>query len=630
MEPRVHYDIRFPHPETHVYELTLTVTDAEPGLHELEMAVWTPGSYFVREFEGHVHRLRAEGLGGEPLEIAKIRKNGWAVEAGAGFRVHYEVYANELTVDTSHLDASHAYWNGASLFFAVDGNKSLPVTLDIQAPRGWRVATGLDIQSQGEDGHIRLFAADYDTLLDGPVEIGTHRSYHFDVLGKDHELAMWGHGNEDPERLTQDLAKIVETSAAIFGGLPYDRYVFILHLTDHRGGGLEHKNSTTCQTDRWSYRPEKSYLGVLTLFSHEFFHLWNVKRIHPIALGPFDYGVENHTTLLWAMEGITDYYASLLLARAGLWSSRKYRQMLAAQIRNYEGTPGRNVQSAAQSSYDTWVKFYRRNESSPNFTISYYIKGSLIGLCLDLEIRNRTGGKRGLDDVLRALWETYGQHDQGFEEGVYRKTAEDAVGGSLEPFWKAYVEGVDNLDPGEYLRYAGLLLTRRISADERLKDAANGSDGAVEAAGEGTQDLDALESEGQPRSSLGLTLDTREGRLRVNSVLADRSAWRAGVNSADELVAMDGYRIVSEAFLRDRLSERAPGSDVRLTVNRAGEIRDFTVRLDEAAPDDYRIELTEADEAQRRVYDTWLGRSYPAGKTGAASASKITDPPTGF
>ena len=623
----MHYDIRFPHPETHVYELTLTVTGTNQGAHQLEMAVWTPGSYLVREFEGHVHRVRAEGLGGEPLRVRKIRKNIWQVEtAETGFRFLYEVYANELTVDTSHLDATHAYWNGASLFLALDGRKELPYTIDVQVPSGWRASTGLEIESQDEAGHIRFFAPDYDTLLDGPVEIGTHRSYHFEVGGKDHELAIWGHGNEDPGRLTRDLTRIVETAAEIFGGLPYSRYVFLLHLTDHRGGGLEHKNSTTCQTDRFSFRPEAIYLRLLSLFSHEFFHLWNVKRIHPLALGPFDYGSENHTTLLWAMEGITDYYADLILERAGLWSSRKFRQMLAQQIRIYENTPGRYVQTVAESSYDTWVKFYRRNESSPNFTISYYLKGYLVGLSLDLEIRHRTGGTRGLDDVLRALWEAYGRHDRGFPEEAYRTVAEEVAGGSLAAFWQKHIDGVEELDLGAFLRYAGLALTRRISRDERLSDPANRPDPEPGAPSEG-EGSDAEEGiEGEPRSALGVILETRKGRIKADVVLADQSAYEAGVNAGDELLAVNGYQIVSDAFLRERLSEYAPGTEIRLTVNRAGMILTLPVLLREAPKDDYRLELTEADAGERNVYETWLGRPYPGGKRGPSSAARIQDP----
>lgn len=601
-DPVQRYQIAFPRPQTHLYEVTLELDGLAPGPHHLEMAVWTPGSYLVREFSRHVHDLRAEDAEGRPIAIDKERKNVWAFDAAGGVRVRYRVYANEPDVDNSHLDASHAYWNGCSLFMALDGRKDLPVEVTVEAPPDWRVATGLDVlESRG--GRIRLRAADYDTLLDCPVEVGTHRTYTFDALGKPHEVALYGHGNEDPERLVADLRRIVEAAGAIFGGLPYERYVFIVHLLDeHGGGGLEHKNSTTCDVPRFEFKPEAAYLRMLSLFSHEFFHLWNVKRIHPEALGPFDYGNENYTTLLWAMEGVTDYYADLILARAGLWSERKYAQMLAQEIHDYELRPGRLVQSAAMSSYDSWIKFYRPDESSPNHTISYYAKGCLLGLCLDLELRAESGGRKSLDDVLRLLYERYGRHDRGFAEEAYKAAVEEVAGHDMDDFWRRHVDGAEPLDLGRYLARAGLDLRRQVARGERDGDSANRLPAVAE-------DKDA---QGAPRAYAGIVTERREGQLWARHVLAGTPAEEAGVNSGDELIALDAYRTAAASDLRARVADHRPGDEVRLTVSRRGEIQTYPLRLGEAPPDEYRLRpRADASAADRAVYEGWLGRPFP-------------------
>lgn len=604
-EPRLEYRVRFPQPQTHRYRVTLALDGLAPGEHRIEMAVWTPGSYLVREFSRHVHGLRAADGDGRPVACDKVSKNAWrflAPDSGAA-RIEYEVYANEPTVQTSHLDASHAYWNGAGMFFALDGRTDLPVDVVVETPPGWRVSTALETVEEGE-GWVRLRAPDHDALLDSPVEVGTHRVYRFEALGRPHELALYGHGNEDPERLVADLARIVETAGAMFGGLPYDRYVFIVHLLDGRGGGLEHAASTTCDVGRFDFRPEGRYLSLLTLFSHEYFHLWNVKRIHPAALGPFDYGRENYTTLLWAMEGVTDYYAQLLLVRAGLWSVRKYAQMLASDIREYEARPGRRVQSAAEASFDTWIKFYRPDEDSPNRTISYYTKGMLIGLCLDLEIRRRTGGGRGLDDVLRRMYERYGRRGTGFPEGAYRQAAEEVAGGSLEAFWRRYVEGTEDLDPGEFLAHAGLLLRRRVARSDRDGDPANRPPGAGREEEPG--------AEGAPRPLLGMVPEERSGRLYVRHVLAETPAEEAGVNADDEVIAVGGFRVEDADGLRARIHDHRPGEVVRLTLARRGELVAVDVPLSEAPPDRYEIDVrADVGEEERAVYRAWLGQDLP-------------------
>jgi predicted metalloprotease with PDZ domain len=399
--PTFHFTVDCREPGYHIYHMTLEIADLPPGRHTLTLPVWTPGAYEVQDFARHVFNMTVQRAD-QSLECYHLKKNQWGFDTfeASDIKVQYQVFAFELGVDTSHLDQSHAYFNGAQLFLLVDHYKEHPYAVTIMAPPTWHVSTGLDRISADP---WRYQATNYDVLIDSPVEVGTHRQISFEVDAKPHELAIWGHGNEDLDRLAADVKEIVKAQRDLFGGLPYDRYTFILHLSDRGTGGLEHLNSTTCGTARFAYKSRKKYRHVLQLISHEFFHLWNVKRIHPDMLGPFDYNQEVYTRLLWAMEGFTDYFATLTLRHANLFSVKEYLNALADNIKTYETLPGRLVQSLAESSFDTWIKLYKPDADSPNRTISYYLKGDLVGTCLDLEIRQRTSGQYGLDEVLRRL-----------------------------------------------------------------------------------------------------------------------------------------------------------------------------------------------------------------------------------
>jgi predicted metalloprotease with PDZ domain len=280
MPPQIHYTISMLRPETHRFQLTVEVREWEVAHADLVLPAWTPGSYLIREFARHVEGFRAERPDGMPLPVTRLSKATWRVETGdeRAFRACYEVYANELTVRTSHLDATHGYFNGANVFTYLDGHKEHPVTLRIEAPEGWHASIALP---RDEKGHYQ--AANYDVLVDSPGEVGTHRVLHFEALGKPHEVALWGTGNEDEGALRRDLKQVVEGVAEMFGSeLPYERYLFIVHLGDRLSGGLEHRDSTTLAVDRWTFEPRSEYEKFLRLAVHEFFHVWNVKRIRPI------------------------------------------------------------------------------------------------------------------------------------------------------------------------------------------------------------------------------------------------------------------------------------------------------------------------------------------------------------
>lgn len=592
------YTVDCRQPATHVLNVRLALEDLDPGPHTLTLPVWTPGSYEIKDYARHLFDVRAYGPDGQPLALEKTRKNVWRFDnPGGSVTVTYGVFAFEPGVSGLHVDATHAYWNGAGVFLFLDGRTDLPAELTIEAPPGWYASTGLDPAPDGDGLTFR--APDYDVLIDCPVEVGTHRRFGFDVDGKPHTVAIWGSGNQDDERLVADTRRIVETQAAFFGGLPYRHYTFIYHIAD-RGGGLEHLNSTTCAMPRHRFKPFKHYRHVLGLISHEFFHLWNVKRIHPEALGPFDYNQEVYTRLLWAMEGFTDYYAYLLLRRGGLLSVRDYLDVLAEEIKRYEGLPGRKVMSLAESSFDTWIKLYKPDADSPNRTISYYLKGGLVALLLDFEIRRRTRRKKSLDDVLRLLYDRFGRAGRGFPEHAYQDAVEEVAGGSLADFFARYIHGVDELPLDLTLEEAGLKIQRLTKNPDRDRPEAE------------DEDEDRDEVSDPPVAWLGIETRTEGGRPVVATAY-DPGPAAGLLYPGDEIVALAGDRIADEKALAERLRvDHEPGRTVTVAVFRRGRLELVDVTLGTAPPNQYRIKRVDQPTAeQAALYEAWLAEPWP-------------------
>ncbi|GAB4200258.1 MAG: PDZ domain-containing protein [Roseiflexaceae bacterium] len=578
--PAISYTISMPQPHSHLYHVTVEV-HGSGGTLDLALPVWTPGSYMVREYARHVQEFGAADAAGRPLPWHKLDKTSWRVEAGASgvVRVSYKVYAFDMTVRTSHLDGSHGYFNPATLCLYVPGRIAEPLAVRIVTPPGWSVSTGLEPVATAE-GEASFVAQDYDELVDSPFECGTHRLLRFEVDGIPHEIALWGHGNEDEEQLVADTRQIVETARNMFGSLPYRRYLFIVHLVGGRNTGLEHRNSVSMMVDRWTFQPYTAYEHYLGLTAHEFFHVWNIKRIRPAALGPFDYSRENYTRQLWTIEGVTSYYTELLLRRAGLITAERYLELLADKILSLQSQPGRLVQSLAQSSFDAWIKLYRPDEHSINSSISYYLKGELVALLLDLEIRQRTGGARSLDDVLRYLHETYPPEEPGFpEEDGFLRAVEAATGlaGAFDDLFERWITSTEELDYAQALDHVGLLLNW-------------GHPGG-----------------GSAPAWLGLRARNDHGRTVVASVYAGGPAEAAGVYANDELLALDGYRI-DEVRLDARLAERRPGDSVTLSLFRRDELHHVTVTL--APAPHSRLAIVpdaQATDEQIALYVGWMG-----------------------
>ncbi len=403
--PTINYTVSMSKPATHLLEVEMHLNWATmPDQPELKMPVWTPGSYLIREYARHVESFTAKDAGGADLTWRKTNKNTWQIDAKGTKEivVRYNVYANELTVRTNELNDEHAFFNNAALLMYPKDNLNVASTVKVVPFGNWKVATGLP-KVEGEANTFR--AENFDILYDSPFEVSDYKEISFNVQGKPHRFVMSGDGNYDLPKLAADTTKIIEQAFKIFGELPYNDYTFIVNTRG--GGGLEHLNSTALQFPRLNFASKHN--NFLSLVAHEYFHLWNVKRIKPDALGPFDYENENYTRLLWFAEGGTAYYESVLMRRADLITADEFISGREEQILSLQNRPGRFETSLEDASFNAWIKYYRPDENAVNNQISYYDKGELVNFLLDIEIRQASNGAKSLDDVLRYLYAEYSQ-----------------------------------------------------------------------------------------------------------------------------------------------------------------------------------------------------------------------------
>lgn len=570
--PEIAYTVSMSKPATHLLEVEMRLKYSSPAdTVELKMPVWTPGSYLIREYARHVQDFAVSSGAGQPLKWEKINKNTWKIEAKSNKEIviSYRVYANELTVRTNELNDEHAFWNNAALLMYPKDGLAAPSTVKVIPYGNWKVATGLP-RLPGEENVFR--AENFDILYDSPFEVSDFNEITFQVHGKEHRFVVTGEGNYDLRAIARDTAKIIEECYKIFGELPYDNYVFILNLRG--GGGLEHLNSTALQWNRFGFKPAARYRAFLNLVAHEYFHLWNVKRIRPDALGPFDYENENYTKLLWVAEGATAYYEGLLLRRAGLVSDREFLADKARLITDLQSRPGRLQTSLEEASLDAWIKYYRQDENSINNQISYYDKGEIVNMLLDITIRTSSGGAKSLDDVMRYLYDNYFKKGRNYTPADYQKAAEMMAGRSLEDFFAKYVRGRDEIDYDSILSGIGLKLEASIA--------------------------------GKGRGYLGADTNEDGGRLIVRAVPAGTPAYEQGLNTGDQIVAVDGYR-ASAQFLQSYLAEKKPGDSIRLTVFRFDKLKEIPIVLGQPTRAEYSFAAVDnPTEKQKELYRSYL------------------------
>lgn len=575
MMPQINYEVAMPQPTSHVFEVTLQVKNWQKSVLDLKMPVWTPGSYLVREYAKQVQDFKAEtSLLNQSLPSRKISKNHWQIEPHgvSEIRVTYRVFANELTVRTNHLDETHGYFNGAALFCFIPGYENQPIKVKIVPPQlSWKVTTSLP-PIVGESN--TFFAQDFDILVDSPFEIGTQKLYNFEVLGKPHQLAIWGQGNVNPEQIIADIQKIIKTEANLYEGLPYERYLFLLHLSNGGFGGLEHKDCCSLNYSRFGFRTKGKYNRFMQLIAHEFFHLWNVKRIRPKALEKYDYEQENYTPSLWFCEGTTSYYDILIPLRAGIYDRQTFWELLGKDITKFLKTPGRKVQAVSESSFDAWIKLYRPNANSNNSQISYYLKGEMVSMLLDLLIRERHQNRRSLDDVMGQMWSHFGKLEVGFTPQQLQEVIESVAGMDLRDFFSRYIEGVEELPFDKYLEPFGLHLK--------------------------------VVMEDEPFPHLGMTVQAENGKEMIKFVEAGSPGGIAGIDAGDELLGIDGMRVTAEN-LNERLQDYQANDIIQVTVFHQDELRTVAVTLAEPKPSRYEVvPIENPSNSQKQNLAGWL------------------------
>lgn len=598
------YRIAFGHPETHLFEVAIEIRTCAPGPVRLQMPAWIPGSYMIRDFARHVTAIEASDGAGRTLGLTKRDKQTWELDPVGGdrlpIRVTYRVFAWELSVRTAHLDRTHAYFNGPALLMRVDGLEDRPCEMELLRPAGaafgdWRVATSLRPHQVDPAGFGTYRADDYADLIDHPVEIGRFDLLSFEVDGVPHRMAIVGRHRADPERLQRDLTRLCAQHAALFGELPIDRYLFLATALGEGYGGLEHRFSTSllCARDDLprpgETAPSAGYRRFLGLCSHEYFHLWHVKRIRPQAFAECSLTGEVHTRLLWAFEGITSYYDDLALVRSGCIDTRAYLQLLAETLTRVERTPGRQVQTLAESSFDAWTKLYKADENAPNAIVSYYTKGALVALALDLTLRRDTQGRVSLDRVMRELWIRHGRTGIGVPERGIESLAMSVSGLDLTAFFARALDSTEDAD------VAGLLESVGIASRRRPQN--------------GPKDLGGCVERFEPaRAEPTLAVRLRSGGAEavIQHVLTGGAGEQAGLAPGDQAIAVDGLRATPDNLER-LVAQAAANGPVRLHVFRRDELLELTAEPRPALANTWELMLMESlPESLERARTAWL------------------------
>jgi len=578
---RIEFHVSFTEPQAHYADVQMEIGGLKGKYIDLKMPVWTPGSYLIREFAKNVEAFKAYNTSGTSLTFQKINKNTWRVntENASHIKVNYRVYAFEISVRTSFVDETHAFLSPTGVFMYPDGRLNEASTITVQPYKTWsKISTGLE----KIDAIANTYTApNFDVLYDSPFEVGNQDIFEFDAAGVKHEVAMSGGGNYDAEILKEEMTRIVEVQTDMFGVNPNKRYVFIVHNYNSGGGGLEHLNSTVLGASRNSYNTDAGRLRFLSLVSHEYFHLWNVKRLRPIALGPFNYNEENYTSNLWIAEGFTAYYQDIFTKRAGLLRPERYLTNLAASISTVENQPGNRIQSLSESSFDAWIKYYRPNENSANSTVSYYNKGALLAMIMDLEIIHSTQAKYGLDEVMKAMYEEYYvKKERGYTDAEFKAMLEKIAGKTFDEIYADYINGVKTINYNKYFSYAGL---------EMIDDLTVGNDAYI-----------------------GIISALKDAKTVVTNVIRDSPAWTSGLNVNDEIVAIDDVRmsIGSDPRLSEiekYISNKHPGDALNVLINRDGLLLTKKIVLSQSKNHKFRITALENISAeQMAVRKRWL------------------------
>ena len=592
----IRYQISSRNPGSHYFDVAIRIDKPDPEGQQLRLPNWIPGSYMIRDFARNLLDLCASDQAGE-LDIEQIDKSNWRVASCRGeLTVTYKVYANDLSVRAAYLDHTHGYYNGSSVFVEIMGQGDQPCEVLIERPDAeccadWQLATSLKRKQAAAYDYGLYEALDYDDLIDHPVEMSNFTRIAFDACGVPHDIILTGRFECDQIRLASDLKTICEHHIRFFGEpAPMDYYQFQVLVVGEGYGGLEHRASTSLIASRASLpkpgqsRVDDDYRDFLGLCSHEYFHTWNVKRIKPEVYRPYDLQTEVYTDLLWAFEGITSYYDDLALLRCGLIEVDSYLELLAQTMTRVQRGLGRSRQSAAESSFNAWTKFYKQDENASNAIVSYYAKGCLIAACIDLKMRELTDAQQGLDAVMRRLWQDYLEQGKGVEPDSIQRLVSEITGVDLGPFLEQLIYGTDELPLPELLASVGIDVVRRVAKN--------------------AQDKGGKDIEGDlPGVDFGAMLKDGEAGLTIQRVIEAGAAQSSGLSAGDQIIAVDGLKL-SLAQFETRTLRASPGDSWRVHAFRRDELHRFNVVLQAAAETTFVLKVADQQQAER---EAWLG-----------------------
>ncbi|SKC86083.1 M61 family metallopeptidase [Ohtaekwangia koreensis] len=568
------FSVSMENPNTHYYHITLTCEDVKGEYLDFKLPAWTPGYYWLVNFARNVVSFRAETSDGKLLSWQKTTKNTWRVTTKQvkTVTIRYDVYANTQSVADPFLDEARGYISPAGVFMYIDGALKHPSTIEIKPYKSWnKITTGLDLVPGKSNTYI---APDFDVLYDSPILVGNQEILSFDVQGIPHFIAFEEPEKFNKQKLASDLKQMIESAVKVVNDIPYKHYTFII-MGEGRGG-LEHSNSTAVFSNGAVYNnaDTEGYKRWLNFLTHEYFHLYNIKSIRPIALGPFNYDQENYTNMLWVSEGFTVYYEYLILNRAGLISRNDVLKFLQGDILQYENIPGRLFQSATESSFDTWIQFFNRSDNTANTTISYYNKGAVLGMLLDLKIRHETKNRKSLDDVMRSLYTIYFKEKQrGFTDDEFRQTCETVAGTSLQEIFE-YASTTQAIDYSKYLAYAGLSI-------DVTPDKASGG-------------------------HLGVSFQNESEKLIVSQVEWNSPAWHAGLSSQDIILKVNEQSANRQNVEQILKSSRA-GDVIKLQYTHRGRQHDVAITVGESMLHTFEMAPFKTPDAlQALILKDWL------------------------
>ena len=571
----VNYSLRMPKPQNHYYHVEMELSNIKSKEVNVKMPIWAPGSYLAREFAKHVNLVKAYDENGKDLIVKKTDKNTWKVtrENASKITINYEVYAFELSVRTSFLDLTHGFVSGSGVFMYVEGCKAKSGTVEVFPHESFsKITTALEpvAESIASDGSVKYTFEDYDQLLDCPIEIGNQKEFSFQAAGITHHVAMYNFGNYNIPKLKEDMAKVVKGATSVFGENPNKEYTFIIHNVVNAQGGLEHRNSTVLSVNRWTYDGPK-YKNFLKLVAHEYFHLWNVKRIRPVELGPFNYDSENYTSLLWVMEGFTSYYEKMILLKEGIYSKEEFLDKMFSSLNYVEGSVGSRVQPVSHASFDAWIKAYRPNENSSNTTMSYYSRGSVIAMMLDSKIIQKYKGKKSLDDFMQLIYNKYYlKKGRGFSETEFKTELSSFIGENMDDFYAKYIDGTEIPDYNAQFSPIGLNVAYV----------------------------------GESKPSVGLSLSQSGGKTIVKGIRSNSAAEDAGLSVNDEVIGFNGLR-ADKSSLDSYFDNVITGEKINVLFSRDNELYSVDIIVTEYEKPKFKYEISEA-QSTKKLFEYWL------------------------